>query len=337
MIRVLISGLSVAGAVDYCVAGAAGDSTDAIPACVCAFDDWCCGVEWDAQCVSKGKSDYCGGVCEAAACPQGPEPPLCVVSEVQSPRDLTPGAQGSRSAKAAVLTVDQTEKLELTNVHFHYGAEHKSTEYSDSTIADAWDAAQAGHDDHRRLSGDDHSNPRPGFMCDASSVSEEDLMPYEFQYCGGNMNVGDSYEVHYVHSSAGGGDIEDGLGAAVRARGQLNPMVAVQAMVFLIVNDDSAAHIDMDLVHGWGHSEHPDAVMYAGSTTGTSWDNEVCSPWTVTWHVDRACHQITAASFDNMCKDLIEMGLDKDVYAHNSRTIVDSAFVVPADEVHPIM
>ena len=54
--------------------------------------------------------------------------------------------------------------------------------------------------------------------------------------CQGEMHVGKSYEVHYVHSSAAPGTdddihLSDGLGSAAAGRGLMNPMVVVEAMV----------------------------------------------------------------------------------------------------------
>lgn len=268
---------------------------------------------------------------EKVACP-GPEKPLCVDAEAQAPRDLTVGATGERPAKAVVLTQEQAKKLPQTNIHFHFGAEHKSEAYSDDTDSKKYDAAA----NSRRLLAKDEKKVRPGFMCKADHLTPEQLKPYDWKYCEGEMHVGKSYEVHYVHSSAGtpGADLDDGLGSAAGGRGQLNPMVAVQGQVFLIVNDELREHMDNDLVHGWDHTDHKDAVMYAGSTTGQSHDNTVCSPYTVTWHVDKDCHEISASAFDNMCKVMKELyGMENDLHPHGSRIILDPAFVVPEDEV----
>ena len=166
------------------------------------------------------------------------------------------------------------------------------------------------------------------------------------------MQVGKSYEIHYVHSSAGmdndatvpwhmlGGKVcffgavfstlqsfqddvnadllADGLGGerrmlisavtssgsrllhsgfavfrahagAANGRGLLNPMIVVQGQIFQIVN--GAATVD-DMLHGWTVVGHDNSVMYPGSTTGQSHDNEVCSPYSITWHVDKDCHQV---------------------------------------------
>ena len=100
--------------------------------------------------------------------------------------------------KAATLSDAQAQFLPLANVHYHFGAEHKSEEYADETDSAAYDAAQRGHG-ARRL--DD--NPRPGFMCSTKGLSQAQLAPYAFEHCRGKVEVGKSYEVHYARSSAG--------------------------------------------------------------------------------------------------------------------------------------
>ena len=52
--------------------------------------------------------------------------PACSTAEPQTPRDLTAGAVGQMTPKAATLTDDQANFLPLVNVHFHLGAEHKT-------------------------------------------------------------------------------------------------------------------------------------------------------------------------------------------------------------------
>lgn len=278
------------------------------------------------------KEKACCGNPEKAVqvCPYSFQKPACDDAEPQAPRDLTTGATGQMDPKAAVLTEAQAEQLPLVNVHYHCGAEHKSDEYNDASDSEAFDSG-------RRLY--EGSACRPGFMCDASGLTDDQKAPYTFQYCKGDVQVGKSYEVHYVHSSAGYAyatkeerqsadidGIEDGLGGAANGRGLLNPMVVVQGQVFQIVQ--GATPVD-DLLHGWTVVDHSNSVMYAGSTTGPSHNNEVCSPYAITWHVDKTCHQVPPESFDNLCKQMKEYyDLEGDLYPHGSRMIVDPKYVV---------
>jgi len=239
-----------------------------------------------------------------------------------------------KTPKAATLTVAQSALLPQSNVHYHLGAEHRSDNYVDGTDSIAYDAKSGG----RRLA----SDPRPGWMCVAPPSGE--LKAYTFQHCKGTVTVGKSYEIHYVHSSAGydsehlkNVDIDlmnDGLGGAANGRGLLNPMVTVQAQVFQIVNDGTTAPLIADMIHGMQSESTPNRVMYSGSTTGQSHTNSVCSPYVITWHVDKKCHKVAAPSFDNMCKMMKDTyKMDADLYPHGSRILLDPKWVVKSEFV----
>ena len=126
---------------------------------------------------------------------------------------------------------------------------------------------------------------------------------------------------------------------AAQGRGLQNPMIVVEAMVYHIVNDNSAQYTYDDLVHGWDLEglQGSDRVMYAGSTTGNSFNNTVCSPYAVTWHVDRACHAVSAASFDQMCCTMRDTyGMNADLQPHPSRLLLDPEWVATPEEVLPL-
>jgi len=289
-----------------------------------------------------GKPDQ---VLTTSPCPYVFEKPKCAAAGVQAPRDLSTTGTGLKTPKITTLSKADAMILDLANVHFHLGAEHKSDQYNDDTASKAYDvahAAAAASGSHRRLS----SAPRPGFMCPTTSLTAEDLAPYTFVHCQGDVAVGKSYEFHYVRSSAGSTgnpdvDVNDGLGGAANGRALLNPYIAVQAQIFQIINSANAPvgpnGVDVH-TGGWKiNAPHTNAVMYPGSTTGTSHDNEVCSPYAVTWHVDKTCHKISAAAFDNMCKNMKDdFGLSHDLSPHGSRKILDAKFVVPAAYVKPL-
>ena len=147
------------------------------------------------QCCGSPTTVLSNPVPGTATCPYNFNKPACSTAEPQTPRDLSTGATGSMVPKAATLTDAQANFLPLVNVHFHLGAEHKSDAYNNDTDAMAYDAASSG----RRLA----SNPRPGFMCPTDTLTDAQMTPYTFQHCKGDVQVGKSYEVHYVHSSAG--------------------------------------------------------------------------------------------------------------------------------------
>lgn len=275
---------------------------------------------------------------------------MCVDAEVQSPRDLRTNATGLRPAKAVTLTDAQAHKLPQTNIHFHLGSEHRSDNYDDGTDMAVYDE---GLGDAEPVAppaslGLTHSlgHPvRPGWMCPSSPYTTAQRQDtYEWQCCQGEMHVDKSYEVHYVHSTAAPGTdfdpkLSDGLGTAAQGRGLQNPMIVVEAMVFHIVNDDSPQYTYDDLVHGWDLPglQSTDRVMYPGSTTGNSFNNTVCSPYAVTWHVDRVCHPVSAASFDQMCCMMHDTyGMLADLHPHPSRLLVDPAWVATPEEVVPL-
>jgi hypothetical protein len=140
---------------------------------------------------------------------------------------------------------------------------------------------------------------------------------YAFKHCV-DTEVGMTYELHWVYSS-GGTSVGDGLGGAF-AR-EANPLVVVQAQVFVVVNDD--AYTQEMFMGSWSEDLVTDGVKYLGSTTGGKYDNEVCSPYLVSWHVDRQCHMIAASTMDAMCHDMAELyDMHVDVEAHASRIIV---------------
>merc|ERR1711879_39158 len=246
---------------------------------------------------------------------------------VQAPRDVSEGSEGKKAAAFEPLNQAQRAKLVQTNVHFHLGAEHYSQGQYDQKSND------------RRLATD--GDVAAGYMCDTTGYNTD---AYEFQYCK-NVKVGETYEIHYPYSSAGAvaaaldddvTSLSDGLGSAANGRSLLNPFLVVQGQVFFIVNDDNYYYDDM--VHGWQTGlAAEDSVMYAGSTTGPSHTNEVCSPYAVSWHVDRKCHPVSAKAFDKMCQDMkTEYDMYADTYPHGSRILLDKAFVVPWSEVQTL-
>jgi len=84
--------------------------------------------------------------------------------------------------------------------------------------------------------------------------------------------------------------------------------------------------------------DHSDSVMYSGSTTGPSHNNEVCSPYVITWHVDKSCHWVSPASFDKMCKDMKDLyKLEADLKPHGSRELVSPEYVVEPKFVEPLV
>ena len=149
------------------------------------------------------------------------------------------------------------------------------------------------------------------------------------------MEVGETYEVHWPHSTAGAcgtpnqyqTPFQDGVFCKADTI-ELDPLsltVGVQAQVFVVVNDEDYYYPDMMrgmIVDGDMGKE---VTKYTGSTTGTSVNNTVCSAYApITWQVDRLCHLISASSFDKMCADQLAQrdDLSGDTEPHGARELV---------------
>ena len=161
------------------------------------------------------------------------------------------------------------------------------------------------------------------------------------------MHVGETYEVHWPHSSAGACGTKwqyqtpfyDGVLCNNEAVGivhgldnslaNLPQFVGVEGQVFTIVNDpayDVHLGIDGAIKGTFGDREFwQDVAKYTGSTTGQTRDNQVCSAYSpITWHVDRKCHMISAKSFDMLCAQMMMQADDMspDVEPHGARLTV---------------
>jgi len=253
-----------------------------------------------------------------------PIKPDCEQAYEQSPADITKGEVGLRAPEGVLIEDYAAKGMCQTNVHWHLGAEHRSEGEYDIDGADF--LASITPDAQRRLLSEEGEGPLPGFFCPGYDPEEPMYTDeYEWEYCVG-MDVGLTYEVHWPHSSAGHcGDLTDGL-AGLFCQTLTPAFVGVQGQVFQIVNDDA---YDMDdLVSGMITNSDSDIAKYTGSSTGTSHDNVVCSAYGgISWHVDRACHKVSAKSFDAMCKVMQEQGMTADLEPHGSRVLVFPEFV----------
>ncbi|WP_424987919.1 delta-class carbonic anhydrase [Microbulbifer sp. S227A] len=184
------------------------------------------------------------------------------------------------------------EKMNLCNIHFHEAAEHKGGEFT----------KYAGNGDGLGFgTGWEYSG----------ELSDEEKTPVNYFICPGNngsLEVGDTIEVHFVHSTA---QVTPGptLGACL-SESIINPQLRVEAQVYVIVNDDAAGadfeqQMYVDEVNGyWQAPNIPndtgDAVQYEGSTTGPSY-NTKGSPVQISWSVRPEVKKVTAESVNNWC------------------------------------
>jgi len=290
---------------EYCEPGSMADW---------CYDSWCyvdpenCDLEHEESGYFEGLGLYysyetCGNADQYTCPTPAPAAPfLCTDAEPQAPRDVTAGSPGELDDR--VPSVYSTpETLVHVNTHYHLGAEHKSTGQYDQL---------APLDNHRRLLATDID---AGWYCPA--LPESETGDYEWEYCQ-NTKVGHTYELHYVHSNAGV-KIADGLGGAFAKSN--NPIALVVGQVVQITtNPDDCVD---DMMHHWQQPAEGEMALYLGSTTGMSYNNEVCSKFTVHWNVDTICRKVCAESFDKMCKTMIEdYSMSKDIMPHGSRTLV---------------
>jgi hypothetical protein len=235
----------------------------------------------------------------------------CENAQPQSPKDVSDDFVGLLLARSSNLDVSSVHNLAMANVHYHLGAEHRSAgEYDFSKLEDSTfdaDLTEYGY----------YCDNTDGYQADSDAGN---FGNYSWEHCT-NTEVGQTYEMHYVYSSGTANEdgIVAGLGGAFAV--QNNPTVTVRAQVYYIVNDDSADADDFGF-SGWNTALITDAVAYTGSTTGRNYDNTICSPYQITWHVDRTCQRVSAKSFDAMCQKMKEMDMSLDAEPHWTRDLV---------------
>jgi len=259
------------------------------------------------------------------------DPPLyCRDAEPQSPRDVSSGFVGDMRARFKPLDGDAIKDFIQVNLHWHLGAEHYSKGEYDIPVG------KHLHYRHGVPEWDGHplvpEGTQPGFFCNLRKYDDY-LKPYDFQYCK-HAKVGYTYEFHWVFSSAGPLEREfrifNGLGQAFNR--SKNPTAIVRGQVCRIINDERLRTEDQieedynNFIEQWREPYFGDAVRYVGSTTGPSYNNEVCSPLQVNWHVDTKCCTLTAQTMDRTCQRMAEQGLTTDLAPHGSRELVDRAY-----------
>lgn len=226
----------------------------------------------------------------------------------QSPRDLS-NKKGENKREFSVAP--SYKNMNLCNVHFHKNAEHKGGEF----------ATYAGD-------GDGHGYQTGYKYSGKLGVSES--KPLEAEVCNskhGGLQVGDTVELHYVHSSAQvvpGPTLNSCLSEA-----DSNPQLRVEAQVFVLVNDPKAADFNeltkVGEVNGYKQALNiPKStgkpIQYAGSTTGPAY-NEKGSPLQVSWSVRPRVMKVNAESVGQWCKG---NAFNED-HAHGVRNLVINA------------
>lgn len=223
----------------------------------------------------------------------------------QSPRDI---GQAAGTNAVAFNAAPAYTQMNLCNIHFHKNAEHKGGNFT----------TYAGD-------GDGHGY-ESGYQFDGKLVAQ-DLKPTKHEICPskhGSLKVGDTIEVHYVHTSA---QVTPGptLGACL-SEAIKNPQLRVEAQVYVLANDKKA--LDFADLTAFGEkngfqqalnipSYTGTPVVYAGSTTGPSY-NEAGSPFQVTWSVRPNVAKVDINSVGKWCEG---NAFDED-HAHGVRNLV---------------
>jgi hypothetical protein len=199
------------------------------------------------------------------------------------------------------------EKLNLCNIHFHNGAEHKAKAFSVSAHADSH-----GHGG--------------GFECGISkSLGAAELKAPNRYICGG-LHAGETVEVHWVYSSC---DVapREGLEACVTETCE-DPELRVETQVFTLVNDSLALDFNgfsnaIDKVDGVCQARAlPDGngkpVDFPGSTTGSTYDAQKCSTLQVSWSARPQCAKLDINSLAAWC----DSNAFNEDHAHGVRPLV---------------
>ncbi|MWD26422.1 cadmium carbonic anhydrase [Aquicoccus sp. SCR17] len=222
----------------------------------------------------------------------------------QTPRDIRDIA----GSNPRVFTLaPPAARMNLCNIHTHTNAEHAGPGF----------AIFAGPGEHG------------GYRCnDGDSLTVAELAdPAEGH--GGFHGVvpGDTIEVHWVYSSC---DVAPGKGlGSCMSESCANPELRVESQVFLVVNDPEALDF-RDFAYGGPDAaglHQPRAlpegtgepVVFAGSTTGPSYTQEVCSPLQVTWSVRPQCGRLDIRSLYAWGEDGNPFGED---HSHGVRQLV---------------
>lgn len=223
----------------------------------------------------------------------------------QSPRDIGVRKGANTRTFAAAPAYQQ---MNLCNMHFHKNAEHKGGEFTTP--------AQDSHG-HGGYSGYKYSG----------KLSASESRPLDAEVCKsehGGLQVGDTIEMHYVHSTAQvvpGPTLNSCLNESLS-----NPQLRVEAQVFVLVNDQKAADFTELAKVGQVNGYHQalnipktsgKPVQYAGSTTGPAY-NEKGSPLQVSWSVRPRVIKVNANSVGEWCKG---NGFKED-HAHGVRNLV---------------
>ncbi|SPJ26955.1 delta-class carbonic anhydrase [Falsiruegeria mediterranea] len=212
--------------------------------------------------------------------PAAAQAQMCQGFGPQTPRDIALAA-GANSV--TFPRAPEANQMNLCDIHTHTNAEHKGPGFSVS----------GGTGEHG------------GWKCNQTdSLTEAELSMPDGSEAFHGVKPGDTIEVHWVYTTC---DVTPGptLNSCF-SDACVNPALRVESQVFLVVNDEGAPdfgdfaydgnisnglHQPKSLPSGTG-----DPVVFAGSTTGPSYTQAICSPMQVTWSVRPECMKVSYQS-----------------------------------------
>jgi hypothetical protein len=231
---------------------------------------------------------------------------ICEDSGPQTPRDIS-SKHGKNKVKFKMAPGYQ--EMNLCNIHTHTNAEHKGPDFSVFV----------------------NNSENGGYACnETNSLNAKQLKdPYNGKGAYKGVKPGDTIEVHWVHTSC---DVAPGSGlGSCLSDNCKNPLLRVEAQVFLLVNDDSALNFEDyvydDTVKNGFHQakripfDTGKPVVFRGSTTGPKYNESTCSPLKVTWSVRPQCAKLNIKSLHKWAK---KGNIFKESKSHGVRQLVVS-------------
>ena len=246
-------------------------------------------------------------VADTTAAPesQNAAEPLCLDAGPQTPRDITSTAGQN---PVAFPMAPPASEMNLCNIHTHTNAEHKGPGFE----------VFVG------------TGVNGGYACnETADLTEEELTdPFDGEGAYGGVKPGDTIEVHWVHTSC---DVSPGPGlGACLTESCTDPLLRVEAQVFLVVNDPNALDFTDFAWAGGGGEFHQakalpsgtgEPVVFRGSTTGPSYTQSQCSPAQVTWSVRPQCAKLDISSLHRWAE---EGNIFEETASHGVRQLVTS-------------
>jgi len=215
-----------------------------------------------------------------------PEANHCIGSGPQSPRDIdnTVGENSVKFSKAP-----DTDEMNMCNIHYHRNAEHKAAAYS--------------------LFVEDEHGSHSGWACKEPAADRKEIGELGFA-------AGDTVEVHWVYTTCninaeGAVPMGTGLNACLTTT-CANPQLKVVAQIFVAEEGGEVTSMAAPMAH------EDQTVVYNGSTTGPTYNNDHCSAMQVTWDVKETCDTLNLETLVNWSEENHE-------HAHGVRDLVTDA------------